>query len=164
MTGPKNDGAELERSSEARAVGQLPRLRTLLRPVPLGQQLPNLRPDSSPTTNFIPAFRIIAKSSSNARHRRTHTDTATSRSHKRHSGIAPTEGDAPEARTQERASQSGDAGKASESQETPAEASPSGNECRVHFAGNNDDKEGDSGEEHVDADGDEVMEGSTVDV
>ncbi|EGZ04821.1 hypothetical protein PHYSODRAFT_343004 [Phytophthora sojae] len=83
--------------------------------------------------------------------------------------MAPAEGDAPEARTQgddaqERASQLGDASKASESQETPAEASPSGNERRVHFAGNNDDKEGDSGEGHVDEDGDEVMEGSTVNV
>ncbi|EGZ07153.1 hypothetical protein PHYSODRAFT_341324 [Phytophthora sojae] len=82
--------------------------------------------------------------------------------------MTPVGDDAPEARTQgddaqERANQSGDAGKASESQETPAEASPSGNERRVRFAGNNDDKEGDNGEKHVDADGDEVMEGSTVD-
>ncbi|EGZ23670.1 hypothetical protein PHYSODRAFT_254961 [Phytophthora sojae] len=82
--------------------------------------------------------------------------------------MAPARGDAPEARTQgddaqERASQSGDASKASKSLETPAEASPSGDERRVHFAGNDDDKEGDNGEGHVDADGDEVMEGSTVD-
>ncbi|GMF61055.1 unnamed protein product [Phytophthora fragariaefolia] len=164
MAGPKSDGAELERSSEARAVGQLIRLRTLARPVPLGQQLSNLRPDSSPTANSIPAFHIIARSSSNVRHRRTRTNTATSRSHKRHSSMAPAGGDAPEARTQEhdaqeRASQSGDASKASKSQETPAEASPSGDERRVHFAGN----DGDSGEGHFDADGDEVMEGSTVD-
>ncbi|GMF52909.1 unnamed protein product [Phytophthora fragariaefolia] len=82
--------------------------------------------------------------------------------------MAPAGGDAPEARTQgniaqERASQSGDASKASKSQETPVEASPSGDERRVHFAGNDGDKEGDNGEGHVDADDDEVMEGSTVD-
>ncbi|EGZ27108.1 hypothetical protein PHYSODRAFT_320950 [Phytophthora sojae] len=82
--------------------------------------------------------------------------------------MAPAGGDAPEARTQaddaqERASQSGDAGKASKPQATPAEASPSGNERRVHFADNDDDKEGDNGEGHVDADGDEVTEGSTAD-
>ncbi|GMF63350.1 unnamed protein product [Phytophthora fragariaefolia] len=82
--------------------------------------------------------------------------------------MAPAGGDAPEAHTQgndaqERASQSRDASKASKSPETPAEASPSGDERRVHFAGNDGDKEGDNGEGHVDADDDEVMEGSTVD-
>ncbi|GMF53848.1 unnamed protein product [Phytophthora fragariaefolia] len=82
--------------------------------------------------------------------------------------MAPAGGDASEARTQgndapERASQLGDASKASKSQETPAEASPSGDERRVHFAGNDNDKGGDNGEGHVDADDDEVMEGSTVD-
>ncbi|EGZ22947.1 hypothetical protein PHYSODRAFT_324222 [Phytophthora sojae] len=61
--------------------------------------------------------------------------------------MAPAEGDAPKARTQgrgdaqERANQSGDASKASESRR----------------------KQGDNGEEHVDADGDEVMASASVD-
>ncbi|GMF48404.1 unnamed protein product [Phytophthora fragariaefolia] len=86
-----------------------------------------------------------------------HTGKATSRAQKWLRGIAPAEGDAPEARA------GGDASRASESQETSIEATSSGTKRRAHSASNDDDGGGHNDEKRVGADGDEVMGSSTGD-